>query len=409
MDTGELIESYIKGKESSIVDFQRLLTSFPAISPDSEGDGESAKADALIKRLREMGFENIETFNAPDSRVSSGVRPNIIVTVPGKNSSRNFWIMAHLDVVPPGELSLWNTDPYKVEYRDGKLFGRGVEDNQQGLTASVFAALSLMENNIVPEYTVKLLFVADEEVGSEYGITYLLENHDLFSKDDYVLVPDSGDPEGKTVEIAEKSIAWLKFTTKGAQCHASRPDLGKNAFKAASDMVVRLSEIETILNDHDDIFDPPCSTLTPTKKEANVPNINTLPGEDVFYLDCRILPSTGLDSIYPEIDKVVSFIEEKYGVRVEYEHVQKTESKATPADCILVRKLQETIRKVYKTDSELVGIGGGTVAAYLRNAGIDAAVWARIDETAHMPNEYCRMENLQGDAVVMALIMAGQQ
>ena len=333
MDKKEIIESYIKERENEIVEFQTLLTSFPAISPDSEGDGESAKAEALIEKIKSMGFENIECFNAPDNRVTSGERPNIVVTIPGKKSERTFWIMAHLDVVPPGEISLWETDPYKVEYKDGKLYGRGVEDNQQGLTSSVFAALSLMKNNITPEYTVKLLFVADEEVGSDYGITYLLENHNLFNKEDFVLVPDSGDPDGKTIEIAEKSIAWLKFTTAGRQCHASRPDLGNNAFTAASDMVVRLSEIEKILNDHDPIFDPPYSTITPTQKEANVPNINTLPGEDVFYLDCRVLPSTGLGRIYPEIDKIISEIEHKYKVKVRYEHVQRTESKATPAEC----------------------------------------------------------------------------
>ncbi len=59
-----------------------------------------------------------------------------------------------------------------------------------------------------------------------------------------------------------------------------------------------------------------------------------------------------------------------------------------------------------KTETKLIGIGGGTVAAYLRNEGIDAAVWGRIDETAHMPNEYCKMKNLIGDAVIMACIMA---
>ncbi len=211
MNEKEIIKSYINGKENEILDFQTLITSYPAISPDSDGDGESAKAEALVERLKTMGFENFEFYNAPDSRVSSGERPNIVVTIPGKKSDKNFWIMAHLDVVPPGELSLWNSDPWKVEYTDGVMYGRGVEDNQQGLTASVFAALSLMKNNIVPEYTVKLLFVADEEVGSDYGISYLLENHNLFSKDDFVLVPDSGDPEGKTIEIAEKKYCMAKI------------------------------------------------------------------------------------------------------------------------------------------------------------------------------------------------------
>jgi succinyl-diaminopimelate desuccinylase len=54
-----------------------------------------------------------------------------------------------------------------------------------------------------------------------------------------------------------------------------------------------------------------------------------------------------------------------------------------------------------------VGIGGGTVGAHLRKKGIDTVVWARIESTAHMPNEYCLIENMVGDAKVMAHIMLG--
>ena len=104
-------------------------------------------------------FQYIE---APDDKAYKGVRPSLILTIPGKNKERNFWIMSHVDVVPPGDLKLWNTDPYKVVEKDGKLYGRGVEDNQHGIVSSVMAALALKNAGIEPEDTVKLLFVADE-------------------------------------------------------------------------------------------------------------------------------------------------------------------------------------------------------------------------------------------------------
>ena len=116
------------------------------------------------------------------------MRPNLIVTIPGKyyktENDSVVWIMAHLDVVPPGELKSWNSDPWKVVYdkESGKLIGRGVEDNQQGLTAGVLAAYSLIKNNIIPERTVKLLFMADEEFGSTYGIKFLLKKIKIFLK-----------------------------------------------------------------------------------------------------------------------------------------------------------------------------------------------------------------------------------
>jgi succinyl-diaminopimelate desuccinylase len=60
---------------------------------------------------------------------------------------------------------------------------------------------------------------------------------------------------------------------------------------------------------------------------------------------------------------------------------------------------------VYRVDTRPIGIGGGTVGAYLRNAGMDSVVWSRMDDTAHQPNEYTLLDNILGDAKVMALLM----
>ena len=112
-----------------------------------------------------------------------------------------------MDVVPPGDLSQWKTDPYTVVEKDGKLYGRGVEDNQQGLVSGVFAALAYVKQHILPEHTIKLLFMADEEVGSAYGMIYLVNKYpELFAKNDLILIPDGGDPKGETIEVAEKSF-----------------------------------------------------------------------------------------------------------------------------------------------------------------------------------------------------------
>jgi succinyl-diaminopimelate desuccinylase len=110
-----------------------------------------------------------------------------------------------------------------------------------------------------------------------------------------------------------------------------------------------------------------------------------------------------------EIDAIKGKIEAKHGVKISYELPQCMESKATPEDAPLIRLLSRTIREVYGVNPRPVGIGGGTVAAYLRNAGIDSAVWARIDHTAHQPNEYALIDNILGDAEVMALLMTAEK
>jgi succinyl-diaminopimelate desuccinylase len=282
-----------------------------------------------------------------------------------------------------------------------------VEDNQQGLCASV---LALVTQGLSPSRTVKLLFAADEENGSAYGIGWILKNHPgLFRKSDLVLIPDSGARDGSAIEIAEKNLLWAKFTTRGLQAHGSRPDQGANAFLAGSDLAVRLHYgLSEKFGGRDPLFEPDYSTFQPTKKEANVPNINTIPGEDVFCYDMRILPCYPIDEVLKEADRIKAEVEAKYGVSVSYNAVQRNESKATSRDALLVKLLSQSIEEVYKVQTRPIGIGGGTVGAFLRNAGIDSAVWARIDNTAHQPNEYALLDNILGDAKVMALMMIAE-
>jgi succinyl-diaminopimelate desuccinylase len=421
------------GIESSVpllVELETELTKRPAVSPDSGGRGELDKCVFLESWLRAHGIEQVERYDAPDNRAAGGIRPNLIATLQGGDDTSQggddtlpgeggrLWIMSHLDVVPPGEVSLWEHDPWQlVERQSGsspggkalghRLIGRGVEDNQQGLCSSVLAVLALKNAGVRPRRTVKLLFAADEENGSAYGIAWLVKKHrDLFRANDMALIPDGGDSTGASIEIAEKNLIWARFSTQGSQAHGSRPDQGTNAFLAASELAVALHEgLSQRFSARDPLFEPDYSTFQPTKKEANVPNINTIPGEDVFYMDMRVLPRYPVKEVLAEVDRIKAGIESKYGVRVSYTTPQCIESRPTSAQAPLVQALSRCVEEVYRVKTRPVGIGGGTVGAYLRNEGIDSAVWCRIDETAHQPNEYTLIDNILGDAKVMALLM----
>jgi succinyl-diaminopimelate desuccinylase len=296
--------------------------------------------------------------------------------------------------------------PFILRHEDGRVYGRGVEDNQQGLVGSVFAALAFVASGLVPRRTVKLLFVADEEVGSKYGIQHILTVPGVFRKNDLIVVPDGGSIDGSEIEVAEKNICWLKVTTKGKQTHAAMPDQGNNAFLAACDLALRLHDLETeVFTARDKLFEPDRTTINPTKKEANVPNVNTIPGDDVFCVDMRILPNYPVEMALAEVSKKMREVEKLRGVTIGYEVIQSNESKTTAADAPVVKALASAVRDVYGVHAKPIGIGGGTVGAYLRNAGYDCAIWSRIDETAHQPNEYSKLENIIGDAKVFATLM----
>jgi succinyl-diaminopimelate desuccinylase len=390
-----------------MIDLQTKLCAIPAISPTSGGEGEAKKAEFLESYLRDSGFQDISVIKAPDPEAPQGYRPNILAFYRGHSSQKTIWVMTHMDVVPPGELSLWRADPFKAWVEKGRIYGRGVEDNQQDMVASIFAVKAFMAENLKPVYDVGIALVADEETGSKKGIEYVLNNSEVFRPDDLIIVPDAGNSNGTMIEVAEKSILWLKIKTRGKQAHGSTPEKGINSFKAASFLITELQNLYQIFNKRDRLFSPPISTFEPTKKEANVPNINTIPGEDIFYMDCRILPAYQVEKVENAISKIAASIEKKFKVKIETEIVQKAPAAPpTSPRAQVVQALKKAVREVYRKEARAMGIGGGTVAALFRRSGFSAACWSRLDETAHMPNEYCIIDNMVGDAKVFAHVFS---
>jgi succinyl-diaminopimelate desuccinylase len=397
------IESYV----ADMIDLQIKLTAIPALSPDNQGTGEAEKADFLVKYLIRSGLNEIKELNAPDDRVPCGYRPNLLVNFPGKKANRKVWILTHMDIVPPGEMGLWSEDPYKGYVKDGCVYGRGTEDNQQDLVASVFAAKAFMDEHILPESSVGLAFVADEETSSHWGLDYILQHpHNPLKKEDLIVVPDSGEPDGSAIEIAEKSILWLRFTTKGVQCHGSRPSLGKNAFLASSYLIVELQSLYKKYATKNKLFNPPESTFQPTRKEGNFSSVNTIPGEDTFFMDCRILPVYDLKKVMHEIRRIADLIAEHFQVKIDIQPVQHVQAPPpTPRNAAIVRALKNAIKDVYQVRGQAVGIGAGTVAAVFRKYGYEAVVWSKLRYKAHQPDESCLIDNMVGNAKVFAHLM----
>jgi len=315
-------------------------------------------------------------------------------------------VLSHLDVVPPGDSELWSSDPFELRVEGERLYGRGVSDNHQGLVSSYFAIKALMDLGAEPAGPVGLVLVSDEETGSAYGLDHLLkENPELFSTRDLIIVPDAGEPDGTFIEIAEKSMLWLKVVVEGKQTHASTPHKGVNALYAAARMIVVTRQVAARFAADDPLFNPPLSTFEATRKEAGVPNINTIPGRDVFYVDCRVLPKVDLAAVLTAFRESFGLIAKQEGVKVNLQVVQKLQAPPpTPVDAPVVKALGRAIEQASGKFSRTGGVGGGTVAAFFRQRGLPAAVWSTNQPVAHMPDEYVELGDLMADALVLALV-----
>jgi len=378
-----------------------------AVNPDGGGKGEYERAMFVQKRLEDLGCK-VTRYDIPDSRVPEGVRVNLTSIIEGQDTSRTLWLASHLDTVPEGSRELWTTDPYDPIVKEGKIFARGSEDNGQAIASTLFAFKALKESGAKPHMNIGIVSVSDEESGSKYGVIPLLEKR-VFKAEDMALVPDTGCSDGSEIEIAEKSILWLKITTRGKQVHGSLPHKGLNAHRVGMKLALELDELlHKKYSTTDSLFDPPPSTFEPTKHELNVENINTVPGVDVQYFDCRVLPRYPLTEVMEDIEMAKSRLEKETGAKIELTPVQFEENTApTPMESEIVQRLKTALKQLRGLDARPVGIGGGTVGLYFRRKGIHTAVWSTLDDMAHQPNEYCKIDNMVNDAKVFLHVALG--
>ncbi|MBQ7221587.1 MAG: M20 family metallo-hydrolase [Synergistaceae bacterium] len=402
--------SSVDSLRTQMVDTLTQLCRIPAISPHNGGTGEEAKIQKLKLIIESMNlkYSSLRIERVDDKVSPTGNRPSLFLEYPGRKSQR-LCILAHIDVVPEGDLSAWTIDPFSPVVKGTRLYGRGVSDNGTCLVSSLYALKAIADSGITPEYTVLLAFVADEEMGSHYGLEPLMER-DIFRPDDLVVVPDSGNDAGDFIETAEKAMLKLAFTVTGKQVHASLPHKGLNACRVANMLAYEVDEaLNKTFTQQDDTFDPPFSTFEPTRRAANVPAVNIVPGRERFEFDCRVLPSVPLDDVLDVVEKVRADAAQRTGAKIEVEADRTDAAPVTSPDAEVCRLLVRSVREVLNVEPKTGGVGGGTFAAFFRRKGIPAAVWSQeCGGVAHQPDEFTEIDYLVNNAKVFALMMAGK-
>ena len=382
----------ITDEKEFIIELAKRIIPVKSISPASGGQGESQRADLLVSILKELGYENSVRYDVEDKM---GFKRSSVIEKVG-NFDRTLWLVSHIDTVPDGDPNLWTRPPFQATVEGNRIYGRGTSDDGQAVFLSLLLLKKLDKSKL--KMNLGLAFVADEEVGSVYGIQYLLDKN-IFKKDDLIIVPDAGSMDGMELEIAEKSIVWIKFTVNGRQYHASMPS---NAISAARDGMEFMLSVDKMLHskytDKDDTFNFPYSTFEPTKHEKNVDNINTIPGKEVFYMDCRILPNYDVDSVVDDISREISEFERTHKSKIKMEFVQREQAPVpTSRDSEVVTRLVKALSS-RGGEPKVVGIGGGTCAAFFRRLGYDAVVWSTtVPDVAHQVDEYVIIDQILQD------------
>ena len=401
MKSLETILSDIESSKQEIIDTTIEMIRIPALAPINNGDGEGKKADYLMTKT--VGFDEVKRIDVPDTTDPSVKRSNIIAVKKGKKKG-TVWLVAHMDVVPAGDPELWENPPFDPIVKDGKLYGRGTEDDGQSVISSMFAAKQFLDQEL-NGMSIGVAWVADEETSSTCSIQYLLDQG-IFTKDDVIIVPDYCTKDGSRIDVAEKHILWLKFCIEGKTTHASTPHLGVNAYKVSTLLLMDLIEsFDNRFDDRNEMYYPRNSTFEPTKRIATVENVNTIPGYDEFCMDIRLNPEYDPELVLKMANEMAELYSESTGAKITVEILQKAVAgKPSAIDSIGYKAFSDSIEEVMGKKPEPVGIAGGTCSNFFRLKGLDAYAWQTGDGSLHAPNEYLIIDNLINDTKVFATL-----
>jgi len=173
-------------------------------------------------------------------------RANLVARIPGRGGPR-LALLSHTDTVLADPVE-WEVDPWSGELRGDEVWGRGALDMKGQVAASAVAFASLAREGFEPAGDLIFVAAADEEVGVEFGLSWLCAEHPEAVRAEYSLNEGAGDRVelgGRAfylLSTAEKMSAPFRLRVRGRSGHASMPGIADNALVKAARLIERLGE-----------------------------------------------------------------------------------------------------------------------------------------------------------------------
>lgn len=312
-------------------------------------------------------------------------RTNIVGRIGTGKKSIGF--VSHMDVVPPGEMDLWHSPPFEPTLRDGRIYGRGTLDDKGSFSCAYSACKAFIAEHPDFDGSIYLIAAADEEMGSELGMIYLVEECGV--RFDVAVIPDGGRMDLSI--YGEKGILWVEIASAGIQAHGSTPELGRNAIVPLAELIAELKSLDLGKK-----FDPAFDGWT-----MNVGTIqggsaaNTVPPLARTTIDFRLPAGISKQDVLARIDEKIGVVKGKspdaeFRVAVLHE----TEPHLSDKNSIVIQSFDRAANKLgikMKYDT----FGGNTVAKNLYFAGITSVVhYPGDDKLAHVPDEFVIVDEL---------------
>ena len=358
------------------------LVSFESVSAHSNLD----LIDHIVAYLDGLGIEAVLSHDP------TGTRANLFATI-GPPVDGGIVLSGHTDVVPVDGQD-WQTPPFNLIERDGRLFGRGAAD-MKGFIACVLAqAPAFAATDLVRPIHIALTF--DEEIGS-CGAPILIDQvRDLPYRPRIAIV---GEPTEMRVIDGHKGGYELTTSITGLEAHASDPNKGVNAIHYAAKFIDHLDRVGRSLAEapaRDTLFEPPYTTISVGAIAGGTAR-NVIAGHCSFDWELRPIPDDDAPAILAQIDDFA---------KAELLPDMRRRSPAAELTTVLEASYpglkQDSASEAVALIRNLTGINAsdvvpfGSDAGHFQAADISTALFGpgSIDQ-AHKPDEYIEIAQLE--------------
>jgi succinyl-diaminopimelate desuccinylase len=360
--------------KNETLELAKALIARKSVTPADEGCQQ-----LIIDRLVPLGFK-------PEVLVRGDVT-NLLIR---HGEAKPLVVLAgHTDVVPPGPIDKWDTDPFTPTIVDGKLFGRGAADMKTSIAAFVVAAERYVRDHPGHPGSIALLVTSDEEGPSVDGTAHVVEVLKRRGESiDYCIVgePSSSKVFGDTIKNGRRGTLTARLTVHGVQGHIAYADRAQNPVHMVAPALAEMAKTEW---DRGNEYFPPTSWQV-SNIHAGTGAQNIVPGACVVDFNFRFSTESTPESLKSRVIEILG----RHGVKHDIAWVQGGKPFLTRRGR-LIDVLTRIVEEVAGVTPEVSCTGGTSDGRFLIDICPEVAELGPVNRSIHKVNEAVALEEIE--------------
>ena len=358
------------------IELSSKLIKFKSITPDNSGS-----IDYIQKILKKNKF-SCHMLESGTSKIK-----NLYASFKG-GEGPNLCFAGHTDVVPPGDLKRWKTNPFEPQITNGRLYGRGASDMKTAIASFMVAAgIFLKENNFAFDGTISFLITSDEEGEAEFGTKSLIKwIKSKKKKIDYCLVGEPTNPNklGEMIKVGRRGSVNFLLEVLGEQGHVAYPEKAENPI---DNLVKICKELHKPFDSGSKRFQPTKLIITSIDSSNFISNI--IPSKVEMRFNVRFNDKYNSQEVINLVKKRIQSVTKKYKLSAKV-------SGESFFNCsnFLTDSLVRSIKKITRCNP-ILSTNGGTSDARFISEICPVVEFGLVGKTMHKVNEMVEVSSIE--------------